>query len=101
MKELVCVACKELGNNQDIKCRDCTSSFISQHSYFKVEVYTCFTCSDMWIECYYEDFTNTPVWEEFGERFFIKRKINRIELNQIIQAENLSSLDINSFGINT
>lgn len=101
MKELVCEECKILGTSQDLQFRDCTSSFLVLYSYFSVKVFTCFTCANMWIEGYYEDFSNTPIWEEFGKRFFINRKINREELNQIIQAENKNILDINSIGFST
>ena len=97
MNDKVCEVCKKNDTIQDVKSRDCTSSFISKNSYFSVNVSVCFTCSNIWVEAYYEDFTDVPIENEFGRRVWINRQINQSDLDQIINSMCTNALDIDSF----
>jgi len=97
--ETTCAKCKKLGVINNIQSTDCSNSFTRKFDYFSVKIYACFECNDIWIEGYYEDFTNTPIEEEFGKRTWINRYINKAQLNEIIAAANKETLDIDNFGL--
>jgi hypothetical protein len=91
---------KTLIQNNGIEKHDCKSSFVNIHSFFYADVIRCVGCDKYHLYGYYEDFDNTPIHEEFGDRYWIEREITKTDFEFIKENANKFCLDINTFGEN-
>ncbi len=77
---------------------DCASSFIEVDSYFSARLLRCPICSTAWLLGYHEDFSNTKIEDEWGERIFVIHPITAEQFEAIKAAAGTASLDLDSFG---
>ncbi len=101
-QELSCETCHqradELRHVGDSVGRNCASAFRAVDSYFSASLWTCPSCARTWLDGYHEDFSETPIEDEFGQRFRIYRLLTPALVAQVNAAMDSRSLDLDSFG---
>ena len=95
----ICLAWSASGPSPDEReATDCASSFGAKASYFAAAVWVCRSCGSAWLQGYYEDFSQTPIEAEWGDRHWIWRSITPAQVHEISAASGSHSLDIDVFG---
>src|SRR5712691_3836197 len=77
---------------------DCGASFEVRNSYFHAALWRCPSCGAAWLEVYYEDFSNSPIESEWGERTWIWRPLTLEQVGEIEAARGTHSLDLDTLG---
>ena len=78
---------------------DCKSSFaLFGEVYFYAKLLNCRSCGSTWLCGYHEDFSQTPIEAEWGERHWIWRSITRAQVEEVAAASGSHRLDIDTFG---
>ena len=94
-----CEACRAgdsvAGMLRDVE--DVAHRFAVKHDYFSVRLLECQECAAHWLRGYYEDFTNTSIEDEFGDRTWILRPMSHDQVMTIRAPGPL--LDIDTFGL--
>ena len=85
-------------HNNLVEVTNCNDAFKPIYSYFSATLLKCPACDLLWLLGYYEDFTNTPIADEWGERIFVKRHVTEAEVAVIERHRGFRDLDISSFG---
>jgi hypothetical protein len=102
LTQVVCEMCRQRADEPrhvgDSAGRDCASAFRAVDSYFHASVWTCPSCGRTWLAGYHEDFSDTPIEDEWGKRIRIYRLLTPALVAQINAAIGSRSLDIDSFG---
>jgi hypothetical protein len=96
-KELTPLFEKDQDNN--IENHDCKSSFVNIHNYFSANVIRCIVCDKYYLNGYYEDFDNSDITDEFGDRYWIEREITKSDFDIIMKNTGKFFLDLTTFGI--
>ena len=101
MEEPGCDICRQWGQSPSGERAgrriDCSTSFRAT-AYFQAAIWECSTCGTRWLEGYYEDFTDTPIEAEWGDRRSVWRPLTDQQADEIDVARGAHSLEIDTFG---
>ena len=97
-----CPSCIEaasgLSGGGMLERQDVKQYFEPKCSYFSAYLIQCPKCRVVWLYGYYEDFSNTAIEDEWGDRIWIKRPLTEFEVAVIYAHSSPKGLDIDTYG---